>query len=142
METGGRARKHFIILKSSTEPYSSRKDECEADIGRHTKWARHIKQQFRVLELVYGYLNTYVAALQWYTTRKDSEKKILEEVMRVRLDISDPMDLYFYGTVKFYRASYYPTNVESFGKWIRPSKNVCLILCYVIIKANRETANL
>ena len=61
--------------------------------------------------------------------------------MRVRPYISDFMDFHFYENIKFYRAASYPTNVESFGKWLGPSNNMGSIICYVILKENGETTN-
>ena len=137
----GRVWKQFITPQSTTGPYSPWENECEAAIGKHKKWEWHIKQQFRIPESVWDYLSTIVAALQRSKVREDAEKTCLEEVMRVRPYISDFMDFHFYENVKFYRAAYYPTNVESFGKWLGPSNNMGSIICYVILKENGETTN-
>ena len=49
----GRVHQHFIITQESTEPNFTWKNNTKAEIGIHKKWVRYIKQQFKVLEVVW-----------------------------------------------------------------------------------------
>ena len=120
----GRVRKHFLIPQKTTEPYSPWQNACEFVIGQHKKWARRIKQRFRVPEVLWDDLSVYRSGLQRCTIVGEADKSGIEELTWSQWDVSDYMDFHFYETVKFCRAGSYPENVEHLGKWLGPSKDV------------------
>ena len=107
-------------------------------IGQHKKWSRRIKQKFKVPGKLWCRLSMYTAALQRCVVRKHDKISGVEHVFHRKPDISDYVHFHFYETVKFYESDSYPADMECFGKWLGPSKNVGSALCYQILKENGE----
>ena len=134
----GRVRKHFLIPQRTTEPHSPWQNACEHAIGQHKKWTRRIKQRFRVPGTLWCLLSIYVAALQRVVVTDTLEVTGFEQMKHQRPDISDYTTFHFFETIKYFEPGPFPANVEHFGKWLGPSRNVGSALCYQILKANGE----
>mmetsp|Transcript_62172 Transcript_62172/g.183825 ORF Transcript_62172/g.183825 Transcript_62172/m.183825 type:complete len:289 (-) Transcript_62172:1229-2095(-) len=134
----GRVRRHFIIPQKTTEPHSPWQNACKNAIGQHKKWARRIKQWFRVPEVLWDRLRTYTSGLQRCIVREKDDLSGIEELLHLQPDISDYLDFHFYETIKYYDPDTYPANLEHFGKWLGPVKDVGSALCYRISSSRTE----
>ena len=55
-------------------------------------------------------------------------------MLKIRSDISDGGYFHFYETIKYYEVGTYQINTDHFGKWLVPSKDVGLDICYRTLK--------
>ena len=59
-------------------------------------------------------------------------------MLNTSANILDCIELYFYETVKYYDYRNYPRNLEHFGNWIGPSKNLLSSLCCKYLKWKKK----
>ena len=78
----------------------------------------------KVTKSVRDLLSQYVVGLQKIVVMDDYECLVVEELLSLQSNISEYLYFHFYETLKYYLLDPFPSYVEDFGKWLRPSNNI------------------